>query len=158
MHGILKQTNSWESPSLPPRTVATNENIYTSLIWMGEKNIYCTLNMIYETITYSCVVSNRTIHLTDYYSSWHYSASFRSSLAKCWRLSGKARQMHRHCWPGGWELIRRLKAEVTSDPHAANYSGNQRMTANINSGCVWNIKVETNRGGIFSVSCSLSCL
>lgn len=36
---------------------------------MVEKNIYCTLNMIYETITYFCVVSNGTIHLTDYYSS-----------------------------------------------------------------------------------------
>lgn len=91
MHGILKQTNSWESLSLLPRNVARNKNIYTSLIWMVEKNIYCTLNMIYETITYSCVVSNRTIHLTDYYSSWHYSASFRSSLAKCQRLSENAR-------------------------------------------------------------------
>lgn len=116
MHGILKQTNSWESLSLPPRNVARNKNIYTSLIWMVEKNIYCTLNMMYETITYSCVVSKRTIHLTDYYSSWHYSASFRSSLAKCWRLSEKARQIHRHCWPGGWELIRFLKAEVTQWP------------------------------------------
>lgn len=113
MHGILKQTNSWESLSLPPRNVARNKNIYTSLIWMVEKNIYCTLNEIYETITSSCVVSNRTIHLTDDYSSWHYSASFRSSLAKCWRLSGRARQIHRHCWPGGWELVRLLKAEVT---------------------------------------------
>lgn len=36
---------------------------------MVEKNIYCTLNEIYETITYSCVVSNRTIPLTDDYSS-----------------------------------------------------------------------------------------
>lgn len=59
---------------------------------------------------------HRTIHLMDYYSTWHYSASFPSSLAKDWKLSEKARQIHRRAWPGGCELIRLWKAEVTPWP------------------------------------------
>lgn len=59
---------------------------------------------------------HRTIHLMDYYSTWHYSASFPSSLAKYWKLSEKACQIHRRSWPGGCALIRLLKAEVTPSP------------------------------------------
>lgn len=71
---------------------------------------------------------HRPIHLMDYYSTWHYSASFPSSLAKYWKLSEKACQIHRHSWPWGCKLIDSGRQRLPHDPHAANYSGNQRVS------------------------------